>query len=73
MRELGKIRITGVNPITTDLLGVHFVFKGKKYLWQTESWRKGNILTYSVNGEEYNVSFTIMADGRNVKNLRILN
>ena len=73
MRERGKIRINGVNPITTDLVGVYFVFKGKKYVWQTTSWRKGNTLTYSKKGEEYNVSFTIMVDGRNVKNVRILN
>lgn len=73
MRERGKIRINGVGPITTDLVGVYFVFKGKKYVWQTTSWRKGNIIAYSIKGEEYNVSFTIMDDGRNVKNVRILN
>jgi len=73
MREQGKIRIINISPITTDLVGVSFVFKGKNYVWQTTSWRKGNIITYSIRGEEYSVSFTIMSDGRNVKNVRILN
>ncbi len=73
MRERGKIRINFVDQLTTDLVGVYFMFKGKKYVWQTTSWRKGNIIAYSIKGEEYNVSFTIMDDGRNVKNVRILN
>jgi hypothetical protein len=73
MRVKGKIKINNVSPLTSDLVGVYFMFEDKKYVWQTNSWRKGNKIAYSINGEEYNVSFTIMDDGRNVKNVRILN
>jgi hypothetical protein len=70
MRKKGNIQIIEVSPLTTDLVGVYFTFEGKTYVWQTNSWKRGNEIAYSTNGETYNVSFTIMDDGRNVKNVR---
>ncbi len=72
MIKRGKISINGVSTLTTDLVGVYFIFEGKRYVWQTSSWRNGNKIAYSIGGDEYNVSFTILEDGYNVKNVRIL-
>lgn len=72
MRKRGRISVNGVSTITTDLVGVYFKFEGKRYVWQTSSWRNGNKIAFSIGGDEYNVSFTILEDGYNVKNLRVL-
>ena len=72
MKKRGKITINNISSITTDLVGVYFKFEGKRYVWQTSSWGNGNEITYSIGGDEYNVSFTILEDGFNVKNVCIL-
>ncbi len=73
MRIKGTITIKHVSPTERDLIGIYFTCEDHHYVWQTNSWKHGNELCSCNEGEEYKVSFTIQPDGRNVKNLRIIN
>ena len=73
MRVKGEITINFISPLTTDIVGVYFTYEGKKYIWKTTTWKRGdNPIPYSINGDKYNVSFTMSENDRYVKNLRIL-
>ena len=72
-RVRGKIEITQCSPVSSEEIGVYFIFNGqRKYSWITKSWRSGSDITHSIRGDKFNVSFTISDDGYHVKNLRVL-
>ena len=69
MRLKGKITINSVKPMTKELVSVSFNFEGKRYQWNTSTWKTSNPIAYGAKGEKYNVSFRVVGE-YSVKNLR---